>query len=142
MKKKTIIVIGAILICILISTIFVSQIDFANTSAENKLGIINPDGSVTILEPAESPDKDKNWISALERRAEEALLEMEAVEDVEIVISNYDADTPTVSVVMKTRAGKSLSSEQVDAIRKFLVNLISGANSEGITISTADGQVL
>ena len=64
------------------------------------------------LEPVESQDKNNNWIAALERQAEEAILEMDGIEDV------------------------------VDAIRKFLVSLISGANSEGVTISTADGQVL
>lgn len=123
-----------ILICILISTILFSQIDFANTSAENKLGVINPDGSVTIFEPAESPDKDENWISALERQAEGAIIEMDGIEDVDVVISAFDVDAPTISVVIKTHTGENLSSDQVDAMRKFLASLISGTNSEGITI--------
>jgi len=141
-KNKTFIGIGAILICILIISVLFSRFNRGNTTAENRLGVINPDGSVTILEPAESPDKDENWISALERRAEEVILEMDGIEDVDVIISKYDAGAPTISVVIKTHTGENLSSDQVDALRKFLVSLISGANPEGITIATVDGQVL
>lgn len=140
MKKKTLI--GIILACILLTPIIFSQFILGNATAENKLGVIDPDGSVTYLEPVESTDKNKNWVAALERQAEEAILEMDGIEDVDVVIATYDADAPTISVVIKTHAGGNLSSDQVDAIRKFLVSLISGANSEDITISTADGQVL
>lgn len=140
MKKKTLV--GIILTCTLLTSIIFSWFILGNATAENKLGVINPDGSVTYLEPAESTDKNKNWVAALERQAEEAILEMDGIEDVDVVISAYDADAPTISVVIKTHTGKSLSSAQEDAIRKFLASLISGVNSEGITISTADGQVL
>lgn len=140
MKKKTLI--GIILACILLTPIILLWLILGNATAENKLGVINPDGSVTYLEPAESTDKNKNWVAALERQAEEAILEMDGIEDVDVVISAYDADAPTISVVIKTHAGENLPSDQVDALRKFLVSLISGANPEGITISTVDGQVL
>lgn len=140
MKKK--ILIGIILACILLSPIIFSRFILGDATAENKLGVINPDGSVTYLEPAESTDKNKNWVSALERQAEEAILEMDGIEDVDVVIATYDADSPTISAVIKTHTGENLSNDQVDAIRKFLVSLISGANPEGITIATVDGQVL
>ena len=140
MKRKTLI--GIILACILFTPILFSRFILGNATAENKLGVINPDGSVTYLEPVDSTDKNKNWVAALERQAEEAILEMDGIEDVDVVIATYDADAPTISVVIKTHARENLSSDQVDAIRKFLVSLISGVNSEGITISTADGQVL
>ena len=142
MKKKTLVGIGVILICILIVPILLSRINFKNKTAENKLGVINPDGSVTYLEPVESQDKNKNWVAALERQAEEAILEMDGIEDVNVVISKYDAAAPTISVVIKTHTGENLSSDQVDALRKFLVGLVSGATADRITISTVDRQDL
>ena len=140
MKRKTLV--GIILACILFTSIIFSQFILGNATAENKLGVINPDGSVTYLEPVDSTDKNKNWVSALELQAEEAIVEMDGIEDVDVIIATYDADAPTISVVIKTHTGENLSNDQVDAIRKFLASLISGADSDSITISTADGQVL
>ena len=140
MKRKTLI--GIILACILFTSIIFSQFILGNATAENKLGVINPDGSVTYLEPVESQDKNKNWIAALERRAEEAILEMDGIEGVTVAIATYDEDAPTVSVVIKTHTGENFSTDQVDAIRKFFMGLISGVTADSITISTVDGQVL
>lgn len=140
MKKK--ILIGIILACILLSPIIFSRFILGDATAENKLGVINPDGSVTYLEPVDSTDKNKNWVSALERQAEEAIVEMDGIEDVDVVIATNDADAPSISVVIKTHTGENLSNDQLDAIRKFLVGLVSGATADRITISTVDGQVL
>lgn len=90
-----------------------------------------------------------NYRRALEGELARSIMKLDGVQDVRVHIV-LPKDSPFVgerikaqaSVVVKTKAGRSLSEEEVEAIRHLVASAVEGLDPEGVDVVDSKGRLL
>jgi len=90
-----------------------------------------------------------NYRRALEGELARSIMKLEAVQDARVHIV-LPKDSPFVaervkaqaSVVVRTKAGKSLGEEEVEAIRHLVASAVEGLDPEGVEVVDSKGRLL